>query len=162
MPRMTAIRTAVAALLTLPLVAALSLPTSAATTARGRFEEFSANTDLDISGHATIVRRQSRTKVKVHVRGLEPRTTYGSHLHASPCDENMGGSHYKNDPSGPAAPPNELWPSSDPKDQTAGLTTNAAGVANGKGTAPWRARPEAQSVVVHAPDGTKIACADLE
>ena len=50
----------------------------------------------------------------------------------------------------------------------AGITANRRGVARGRGDADWVARPEAQSVVIHAipPGGTtaggpKIACADL-
>lgn len=157
------IAVSVIALLGLTLTLGPALPASSkATVARGSFEPFAENTDLDIEGHARIVRGKGWTKVRVNVRGLEPRTTYGSHLHDSPCDVNQGGAHYKHDPAGPAEPPNELWPSSKPKDQTAGLTSNPAGNAKGRGKAPWRARPEAQSVVIHAPDGTKIACADLE
>jgi hypothetical protein len=45
---------------------------------------------------------------------------------------------------------------------------NPGGAAHGRGTADWVARPEAQSVVIHAippggstAGGPKIACADL-
>ena len=53
---------------------------------------------------------------------------------------------------GPATPPNELWPT---------LVTDAWGKARGYAIAPWVAGPTAVSVVIHAPDGAKIACADL-
>jgi DNA-binding winged helix-turn-helix (wHTH) protein len=54
-------------------------------------------------------------------------------------------------------------------DPLAGITANPAGVAQGRGSADWVARPEAEAVVIHAipPGGTtaggpKIACADLD
>ncbi len=93
-----------------------------------------------------------RTIVSVHVVGLTPNTAYGSHVHALPCGENLAGGHYKNDPAGPAAPPNEIWPA---------FTTNDAGIGNGWDSVRWTAGPTAVSVVVHAPGGAKIACADL-
>ena len=53
-------------------------------------------------------------------------------------------------------------------DPTAGITANRAGVAVGRGSAEWVARPEAQAVVIHAipaggttAGGPKVACADL-
>jgi Cu/Zn superoxide dismutase len=123
---------------------------------------------LTIEGMAQITRSEDGTAVKVRVRGLEPRTTYAAHLHDAPCsDPNPGGGHYKHDPAGPSEPPNELWLSST-GDPTAGITANSGGVAKGRGSAEWVARPEAQSVVIHSipPGGTtaggpKIACADL-
>ena len=48
--------------------------------------------------------------------------------------------------------PTTIWPA---------FTTNDGGVGNGKATAAWVARPDARSVVIHAPGGAKIACADL-
>jgi hypothetical protein len=123
---------------------------------------------LTISGFAKITRSEDGTKVKAVVRGLAPRTTYAAHLHNAPCSAaNPGGGHYMNVPGGPAMPPNELWLSST-DDPFAGITSNAGGVAFGRGSADWIARPEAQSVVIHfiPPGGTtaggpKIACADL-
>jgi Cu-Zn family superoxide dismutase len=123
---------------------------------------------LEIDGVATSKRTKNGTVVKARVRGLKPRTTYGAHLHNAPCsDPNPGGGHYKHDPAGPSVPPNELWLSST-DEPMAGITVNSRGVANGRGSADWVARPEAQSVVIHSipPGGTpaggpKIACADL-
>ena len=62
------------------------------------------------------------------------------------------------DPAGPPMPPNELWLSSS-GDPTAGITSNAIGIAFGRGSADWVARPEAQAVVIHAipPGGTPPA-----
>jgi Cu/Zn superoxide dismutase len=163
-------RAAIIASLCVGAALLVSAGATAATKERGTFEMFSAGADLGLSieGLAQITRTESSTMVKIHVRGLEPGTTYAAHLHNAPCSENMGGGHYKNDPAGPSMPPNELWLSStsDPK---AGITANAAGVAHGRGSADWVARPEAQSVVIHfiPPGGTtaggpKIACADLD
>jgi hypothetical protein len=137
---------------------------------RGTFQTLPAGAamGLDIEGFATLTRSDSGTSSKVVVRGLEPATTYAAHLHDAPCSAaNPGGGHYKNDPAGPAMPPNELWLSST-DDPMAGIRANSAGVAHGRGSADWIARPEAQSVVIHfiPPGGTtaggpKIACADL-
>jgi hypothetical protein len=48
------------------------------------------------------------------------------------------------------------------------VTANPGGVAHGRGSADWVARPEARSVVIHfiqpggsTAGGPKIACADL-
>ena len=119
----------------------------------GQFAAFATSSDPGITGQATMIRTaDGKTIVNVTVRGLAPDTTYGSHVHAFACAENFAGGHYKHDLTGPASPPNEIWPA---------LSTNAAGVGSGKATAPWYARPEARSVVIHAPGGAKIACADL-
>jgi large repetitive protein len=123
---------------------------------------------LTIEGIAQITRSDDGTAVKVVVRGLEPGATYAAHLHNAPCsDANPGGGHYKDDPAGASVPPNELWLSST-SDPMAGITSNAGGVAFGRGSADWVARPEAQSVVIHfippggnTAGGPKIACADL-
>ena len=123
---------------------------------------------LEIDGFATIKRTHDGTSVKAIARGLARRTTYAAHLHNASCSAaDPGGGHYKHDPAGPSMPPNELWLSST-RDPMAGITTNAHGVAFGRGSADWIARPEAQSVVIHyiPPGGTtaggpKIACADL-
>ena len=138
---------------------------------RGTFQTLpdGAAMGLEIQGLATITRSDAGTDVKAVVRGLEPGTTYAAHLHNAPCsDANPGGAHYKNDPAGPSVPPNELWLSST-DDPMAGITANPGGVAHGRGSADWVARPEAQAVVIHfiPPGGTtaggpKIACADLE
>ena len=48
-------------------------------------------------------------------------------------------------------PPNELWPSSDKNDPTAGLLANSQGVAKGFARVDWVARPTARAIWVHAP-----------
>jgi Cu/Zn superoxide dismutase len=138
---------------------------------RGKFQTLpdGAAMGLEIGGFAQLTRSDAGTAVKVVVRGLEPGTTYAAHLHDAPCSAaNPGGGHYKHDPAGPAMPPNELWLSST-DDPMAGIRANSGGLAHGRGSADWVARPEAQSVVIHfiPPGGTtaggpKIACADLE
>jgi hypothetical protein len=135
----------------------------------GTFDTLPAGDSLGlrIGGFALITRSREGTNVKALVFGLARRTTYGAHLHNAPCSAMEGGMHYKDDPAGPAMPPNELWLSST-DDPMAGITSNRGGVAFGRGSADWIARPEAQSVVIHniPPGGTpaggpKIACADL-
>jgi hypothetical protein len=137
---------------------------------RGTFQTLAdgAAMGLEIEGFASITRGDTGTEVKAVVRGVEPATRYAAHLHNAPCSAaNPGGGHYKNDPAGLSMPPNELWLSST-DDPMAGITANAGGVAHGRGSAEWMARPEAQSVVIHfiPPGGTtaggpKVACADL-
>jgi hypothetical protein len=124
-----------------------------ATVTRGEFEAFAAGTGQAITGRAQMVRTaDGKTIVTVRAEGLAANTTYGSHVHAAPCAVGDANGHYKNDPAGPAAPPNEIWP---------GFTTNGAGIGNGNATVDWVAGPAAVSVVIHAPGGAKIACADL-
>ena len=126
---------------------------AAASVGSGEFHPFAAGTGLSISGRAQMVRTaDGKTTVSVHVEGLDPNTTYPAHVHQLPCGTSNADGHYRNDPSGPAAPPNEIWP---------GFTTNDAGIGNGNASVDWTAGQAAVAVVVHAPDGAKIACADL-
>ncbi len=121
---------------------------------KGRFSEFSAGVSrgFDISGPVRLKVGEDWTSVRANVRGLAPNTTYASHLHESACSVADGGGHYKNDPSGPATPPNELWLM---------LETNNSGNAHDASSAPWAVREGARSVVIHDQDGARIACADL-
>jgi hypothetical protein len=121
---------------------------------RGDLHAFAAGASLQLSGHAQMVRTaDGKTIVTVHVEGLLPNTTYGSHVHQQACGVGDADGHYRFDPTGPAAPPNEIWPS---------FTTNVAGIGNGRAVAYGTAGPGAVSVVVHAPGGAKIGCADLD
>jgi hypothetical protein len=98
----------------------------------------------------------------VHAAGLEPDKVYPTYLHSGSCAEN--GPMYKNDPSGPAEPPNALWASSDASDPKAGLRSNTSGNGKGYGLASWLARPEAKSVMIHSSEdgNAALACADLK
>ena len=137
----------------LALALAPGVVAGGATVTRGDFSAFAVGAGLPISGSAVMVRTaDGKTFVTVHVEGLGASTTYGSHVHQLPCGTSDADGHYKNDPAGPATPPNEIWP---------GFTTNAAGIGNGNATVAWTAGAAAVSVVVHAPGGAKIACADL-
>jgi hypothetical protein len=141
-----AVATGLALGLTLPVLAG-------ATVTSGQIRAFATSDDPAIAGHATMIRAaDGRTIVTVHAVGLAPRTAYGAHVHQQACADNAAGGHYKFDPAGPAAPPNELWPA---------FTTNAAGVGTGWAVVDRTAGPSAVAVVIHAPGGAKIACADL-
>ena len=148
------LRISTVAATSLALLLAPSVLALGATVTRGDIHAFATGTGQPITGRAQMVRTpDGKTIVSVHVEGLNPNTTYGSHVHQLPCGTSEADGHYKNDPAGPAAPPNEIWP---------GFTTNNAGVGNGNATVGWTAGATAVSVVVHAPGGAKIACADLE
>ncbi len=159
------------ALLGLVALAAVVAPASpaGAATAVGRFTTLPAgeSAGYDIYGVALLSRTSSGTSGRVVVVGLEPGTSYAAHLHNAPCGAaNPGGGHYQNVPNSGTTPPNELWFSTTGNPLT-GIAANRGGVAIGRGSADWVARPEAQSVVIHAlvnnnfGGGPKIACADL-
>ncbi len=138
------------------LVIVVPAAASGAQVTQGRFHEFAvgAAQDLDISGHAQMVRTGSgRTIVSVHVEGLAVNTTYGSHVHQQACGVGDADGHYQYVPGAGVNDVNEIWP---------GFTTNGAGIGNGNARNDGTAASTAVSVVVHAPGGAKIACADLE
>lgn len=121
---------------------------------RGDVRAFAAGAGMSLSGHARMVRTaDGKTIVSIHVAGLSPNTAYGSHVHQQGCGIGAADGHYRFDPAGAAAPPNEIW---------LGFTSNEAGIGNANATADATAGATAVSVVVHAPGGAKIACADLE
>jgi hypothetical protein len=135
------------------LAVASSVLATGATVTRGDFHAFAAGAGLELSGHAQMVRTaDGKTIVTVHVEGLAPSTTYGSHVHQQACAVGDADGHFRFDPAGSATPPNEIWP---------GFTTNESGIGNGNATADATAGSNAVSVVIHAPGGAKIACADL-
>ena len=123
---------------------------------RGRFDTTQAGQgrDFDIRGHAVMIRTDvegGRTVVVSVARGLEPNTTYGSHVHNAPCSTG-GGGHYQHIVGGAVDDENEIWPT---------LHTNERGVAVATATHHHRARPDAQSIVIHDGDGARVACLDL-
>ena len=136
------------------------------TSYHGVFHETAAGAGLgyDIHGSAKMTSGQAGTVVKINVSGLDPATTYGSHLHNGTCASG-GGGHYQDTVGGAVVPPNELWLAN------SGMTlrSNPGGVAQATGFATWTARTSAptastnaRSVVVHAPGGARIACVDLD
>ena len=111
-------------------------------------------------GTATLTRSDTGTEVTVDLTGFAANTTYRAHLHEGTCTDM--GPHYKDDPTGPETPPNEIHLSSTatPAD---GLQSNAAGEITGSGSATWIARAVPLSVMVHedAAPGLPVACATL-
>jgi len=141
-------------------VVLMAVPASAggATVARGSFQTFADGPGLgyDVDGIASMVRTASgKTLVSVNVTGLTPGATYGSHVHNQACANGNAGGHYRFDEPvvGGALDGFEIWPGP--------FTANPAGNANGKTTVFATAGADALSVVIHAPTGQKIACADL-
>jgi hypothetical protein len=143
-----------AAIASLSLLAALAPNAlAAATVTRGDFHEFNGYGST-ITGRAQMVRTaDGKTIVSIHVEGLTAGVTYASHVHAAACAAGLADGHYKFDPAGAAAPPNEIWPGP--------ITANGGGIGNGGTIAVGTAGGTAVSVVIHAPGGAKIACADL-
>jgi len=140
--------------LVVTLTLAPSIAALGATVTRGEITAFATGAGLPISGRAEMIRTpEGRTIVIVHVVGLAANTTFASHVHKQACADGEADGHYRFDPAGPATPPNEIWPGP--------FTTNGAGVGNANTIADGIAGATAVSVVVHAPGGAKIACADL-
>ena len=147
---------AAGALLVAGVLAAAFAPSAlgAASVTRGDVHEFNGYGST-VTGHAQMVRTaDGKTIVSLHVEGLVAGLTYASHVHAAACDTGLADGHYRVDPAGAATPPNEIWPGP--------FVANEAGVGNADTIAAGTAGPSAVSVVIHAPGGTKIACADLQ
>ncbi|MCK9894437.1 superoxide dismutase family protein [Frankia sp. AgB32] len=108
-----------------------------------------------VSGTAWLAQNPTTgTTLTVAVTGLAPNTHYIAHLHAKPCSVDNGGGHFKFDPNGPAAPPNEVHLTVDA--DSAGASTATVTNARPVGEA-------ARSVVIH-PVGAldkRVACADF-
>ncbi len=127
---------------------------------KGRVHVLPGGQDLgfDIRGRAMMFRlggSEGRTVVTLRVRGLEPNTTYPTHVHNQPCSATPpGGSHYQHTVGGPVDAVNEIWPTIETNRRGSG----AAFVVHGE-----RARDDAQSIVIHYPPDTSIrlACVDL-
>lgn len=151
--RRRSISSAVAAAGLIAAVLAPGVSADGATVTRGDIHAFAAGASMSITGRAQMVRTaDGKTIVSIHIAGLDRNTAYGSHVHKQACADGDADGHYRFDPTGSALPPNEIWPA---------FTTNDAGIGNGRAVADDTAGPTAVSVVVHAPGGAKIACADL-
>ncbi len=149
---------AVAAILVVLMAAPLSA--AGAQVTKGSFDPFAAGTGDadygDVEGEARMIRTASgRTIVEVRASGLVPGETYGSHVHKQACDDGDAGGHYSFGFSvrGGALDGSEIWPGP--------FTANASGQAAGWTMVGATAGSTAVSVVIHAPGGAKIACADL-
>lgn len=121
--------------------------------------------DPSITGEAMMKVGVATTKVKVELEGLVPGVTYTSHLHNGTCKAG-GGGHYQNIEGGGINPVNELWLTS--FDDGFGIVATAdQDVTIASGATAWAARTTSQtqsnalSVIIHAPDGARVACADL-
>ena len=149
---------AVAAMVVVLMAAPLSALGAEVT--KGSLELFAAGTGHadygDVEGKATMIRTASgETIVVVTASGLTPGETYGSHVHKQACDNGDAGGHYSFGfavPGG-ALDGSEIWPGP--------FTANAAGRAVGWTVVGSTAGTNAVSVVIHAPGGAKIACANL-
>lgn len=110
-----------------------------------------------VEGKVTMVRTASgATIVVVIASGLVPGKTYGSHVHQQSCDNGSAGGHYSFGfavPGGASDDGSEIWPGP--------FTANSAGRAVGSTVVGATAGSSAAAVVIHAPGGAKIACADL-
>ena len=106
---------------------------------------------LDVEGRMMMVRDpRGNTKVYLQAAGLNPAQIYASHVHDQSCAVG-GGAHYKIDNTvTTAVPANEFWPLLG--------AIGADGVVLGSAEIQHIARPEAQSVVIHAADNTRLAC----
>lgn len=130
-----------------------------ATVTRGDFHTFAVGVDrsFHIGGHAQMVRAADGSSiVSIHVSGLVPGVTYGSHVHAAACSVGAADGHYMFPGAvdgGATGAHNEIWPGP--------VTADGGGVANGHTLVGATAGSNAVSVVVHDLDGAKIACADL-
>jgi hypothetical protein len=143
--------------LVMMLVAAQPAHAQGASWTSGSFTTTAVGTDrgYDIEGRASMLRvsigGDGLTIVSVRVTGLDPATTFAAHVHNGTCASG-GGSHYQHVVGGAVDAVNEIWPT---------ITTNPQGRGHGFATHGHLARPDARSVVIHASDGARLACADL-
>jgi len=126
----------------------------------GRFGTLPDGADLgyDIRGRAVMFRTDAdggTTYVSIRVRGLDPDTTYKTHVHDLPCSSTpAGGGHYQHEIGGAVDGANEIWPT---------ISTTSRGHGAGSAVHGERAREDARSVVIHWPENSaiRLACLDL-
>jgi hypothetical protein len=108
---------------------------------------------MNLSGTALMTRKfNGVTEVAVVMSGLAPNTDYSAHVHNQPCSFEAGGAHYKFDPAS-TEPTNEI---------VFALKANAEGEASDSTWSAKLATAEAQSIIVHGTDGSRLACFDLK
>lgn len=137
-------------------IACADLAPNANLTAMGTFGELPAGMGRGITGTAELRRYAGGTQVSVSLMGnLTADATYPTHVHATPCDVNSGGPHYKiDDGIMDTVEENEIWPNA--------IADTGGTMASGSASTPHIARFSAGSVVVHDPDnGDRLLCADL-
>lgn len=113
--------------------------------------------DQEIAGSVEMMRDGTGTHVELSLTGLDPATSYVSHIHAQPCDVTDAGGHYLIDPTVvEVIETNELWPV---------VLAHDAGSMSNTYNSTHKARFDAQSLVVHrvveVPPNPKVACATL-
>jgi hypothetical protein len=116
-----------------------------------------------IGGTAAMVKTTHATTTSIDATGLDPKSVYVAHVHNQLCATDEGGPHFKFDPNGASAPPNEIWMTP--------ITVSPQGDGSAVTTSQMPANRDAKSVVIHlkrAAGATadeakppKLACADL-
>jgi hypothetical protein len=124
----------------------------------GALTRFGAATDAgapSLSGNGRLIRASNgTTSASVDLQNLKPNTMYMVHVHDQPCAFASGGGHYKLDYAvDGAVASNELW---------LDFTSNDAGAGTKDASIDHIARAEAQAIVVHAMDNTRLGCIDLK
>lgn len=107
-----------------------------------------------LTGAAYLTRLTSgESWAQLVVSGASPAVAYPAHVHDRPCAIEAGGGHYKFDRGVmETVENNEVW---------LPLTTDAAGNGSSEVLTPSGLRADAQAVVLHSPEGDRLACFDL-
>jgi hypothetical protein len=140
------------------LCADLTSASLSAFATNGTLTRFGAATDAgapNLSGNGNLTRSSNgTTSASIDLQNLKPNTMYMVHVHDQPCAFASGGGHYKIDYGVDAAvASNELW---------LDVTSNDAGAGKQDASINHIARAEAQAIVVHAMDNTRLGCIDLK
>lgn len=163
----------VAAICALPLLAACS---TNEVTATGTFKPLKSATSeyQQAGGTAEVKRSTSGTKARIELTNFPPDHVMLGHLHAGACtDSDPGGAHFRFDPNGGEAPPNEIHfnITTDSNGSATVSTTNKSRVPDGaaKSIVIHMGVPkvQAQGMALNGDGHTthshllKVACADL-